>query len=112
MALTRGKVYASYVSDTTGLTFATLVDADEFAIASRGWTAAVAGTPLIPRGFKERKVNGISPTTGRRGSCRVGDVTATLWSGAVNSFTVEADDQTTDTMDVTSRSGERARIAH
>jgi len=111
MALVRGRVYKSYTTDS-GTVFQTLVDADEAAIASRGWGAAVAGGDLLPRGFRERRANGISPTTGRRGSCRVGSVAATLWTGAVTTFTVEADDQTTDTMNVTSRSGELRRLAH
>jgi hypothetical protein len=111
MALTRGMVFRSYTADNGDL-FQTLVDADEAAIAARGWAAAVVGGDLVPRAFKERRAHGVSPTTGRRGSCRVGANTADLWTGVVNTFTVEADDNTIDTMNVTSRTGEKRRLAH
>jgi hypothetical protein len=111
MALVRGMVYKSYTADD-GTVFQTLVDADEAADASRGWGAAVAGGYLIPRGFKERRANGVSASTGRRASCRVGNTTATLWTGAATTFTVEADDNTIDTMTVTGLSGEKKRKAH
>jgi len=109
MALVRGMVFKSYTADS-GTLFQTMVDADEAAIAARGWAASVAGGDLIPRGFKERRAHGISAATGRRGSCRVGSLTADLWTGVANTFTVEADDNTIDTMTVTSRSGEKRRL--
>ena len=111
MALTRGMVFAGYTADN-GDVFQTLVDADEFAIAARGWAAATAGGDLLPRAFKERRAHGISATSGRRGSCRVGSTTADLWTGVATTFTVEANDNTIDTMTVTSRSGEKRRLAH
>jgi len=111
MALVRGMVYRSYTADNGDL-FQTLVDADEAAIATRGWAAAVVGGDLIPRGFKERRAHGISATTGRRGSTRVGSTAADLWTGVASTFTVEADDNTLDTMTVTSRTGEKRRLAH
>jgi hypothetical protein len=110
MALVRGMVYAGYTADD-GTVFQTLVDADEFAIASRGWSASTPGGDLLPRGFKERRAHGVSAGTGRRGSCRVGAITATLWTGVATTFTVEADDNTIDTMTVTSLSGEKRRKA-
>lgn len=110
MALVRGMVYKSYTADS-GTVFQTLVDADEAADASRGWGAAVVGGDLLPRGFKERRAHGVSATSGRRGSCRVGSLAATLWTGAATTFTVEADDNTIDTMTVTSRTGEKRRLA-
>jgi hypothetical protein len=108
----RGMVYKSYTADDGTSVFQTLVDADEAAIAARGWGAAVAGGDLLPRGFKERRAHGISPTSGRRGSCRVGSTAADLWTGVVTTFTVEANDNTSDTMNVTSLSGEKRRRAH
>jgi len=111
VALVRGMVFRSYTADD-GTTFQTLVDADEAAIAARGWAAAVVGGDMLPRGFKERRANGISATSGRRGSCRVGATTADLWTGVATTFTVEADDNTIDTMTVTSRTGEKRRLAH
>lgn len=110
MALVRGMVYRTYTADN-GDSFQTLVDADEAAITARGWGAVVVGGDLLPRGFKERRAHGLSATTGRRGSCRVGSTTADLWTGIATTFTVEADDNTIDTMTVTSRSGERRRVA-
>ena len=111
MALVRGMVYAGYTADN-GDVFQTLVDADEDAIATRGWAAATVGGDLLPRGFKERRAHGVSASTGRRGSCRVGDTACDLWTGVATTFTVEADDNTIDTMTVTSRTGERRRVAH
>ena len=111
MALIRGMVYRSYTADDATL-FQTLVDADEAAIAARGWAAAVVGGDLLPRGFRERRAHGVSAGSGRRGSCRVGAITADLWTGVATTFTVEADDNTIDTMTVTSRTGEKRRLAH
>ena len=111
MPQVRGMVFMTYrADDDTG--FQTLVDADEAAQTERGWGPAMPGQDLLPRGFKERRVHGLSPTTGRRGSCRVGSVTAPLWTGTATSFNVEGNDNTIDTMDVTSRSGERRRLSH
>jgi len=104
-------VFMGYTSDS-GTVFQTLVDADEAAIAARGWAAVTPGGDLLPRGFKERRANGVSASSGLRGSCRVGSVAAGLWTGAATTFTVEADDNTIDTMTVTSRSGEKRRLAH
>lgn len=112
MALVRGMVYKSYTCDDGTTKFQTLVDADEAADATRGWGAVTPGGDLIPRGFKERRANGVSATSGRRGSCRVGSTTANLWTGVATTFTVEADDNTIDTMTVTSLSGEKRRKAH
>ena len=111
MALVRGMVFSGYTADN-GDVFQTLVDADEAAIAARGWAAATVGGDLIPRGFKERRAHGISATSGRRASCRVGSTTCDLWTGVATTFTVEADDNTIDTMTVTSRTGEKRRLAH
>lgn len=111
MALAQGMVYATYTCDDGVTTFQTLVDKDEFAIAARGWGAAVAGGDLIPRGFKERRAHGISATTGLRGSCRVGSTTADLWTGVATTFTIERNDNTIDTLSVTSRTGEKRRLA-
>lgn len=112
MALVRGMVFKTYTCDDGTTTFQTLVDADEAAIAARGWGAAVAGNDLLPRAFKERRAHGISATSGRRASCRVGSTAADLWTGVATTFTVEADDNTIDTMTVTSRTGEKRRLSH
>lgn len=112
MALIRGMVFKTYTCDDGTTTFQTLVDADEAADATRGWGAAVVGGDMLPRGFKERRANGFSSGSGRRGSCRVGSTAADLWTGVATTFTVEADDNTIDTMTVTSRTGEKRRLAH
>jgi hypothetical protein len=111
MALKRGLVLKGYTADD-GTVVQTRVVADEAADATRGWAAVSAGGDLLPRGFKERRAHGLSATSGRRGSCRVGSTTADLWTGTATTFTVEADDNTIDTMTVTSRSGEKRRLAH
>lgn len=107
----RGMSFRTYTADD-GTEFQTLVDSDEAAIGARGWGVALPGTDLIPRGFKERRAHGVSATTGRRASCRVGALTADLWTGVATTFTVEANDNTTDTMTVTSRTGEKRRLSH
>lgn len=111
MALIRGMVYKTYTADDGTSTFQTLVDADEAAITARGWGAVIPGGDFLPRGFKERRANGVSATTGRRGSCRVGSTAADLWTGVATTFTVEADDNTIDTLTVTSRTGEKRRLS-
>lgn len=107
----RGMSFRTYTADN-GDEFQTLVDSDEATDAARGWGVALPGTDMLPRAFKERRVHGLSATTGRRGSCRVGALTADLWTGVATAFTVEANDNTTDTMTVTSRTGERRRLSH
>lgn len=109
----RGMVYAIYVADDGTTQYARLVDADQAAQASRGWvTAGVAGLPLLPIKAKPRVVYGVSATSGRRGSAVVATTTATLWTGAATTFTVEANDGTSDTMTVTRRRGESFAQAH
>ena len=112
MALVRGMVFKGYTCDDGTTVFQTLVDADESAISARGWAAVTPGGDLLPRGFKERRANGLSATSGRRGSVRVGSTGADLWTGVATTFTVEADDNTIDTMTITSRTGEKRRLAH
>jgi hypothetical protein len=106
-------VYGTYISDA-GDHYARLIDNDQAGEASRGWVASgsAAGLPLLPIRAKPRRVYGVSATTGRRGSAVVASTTATLWTGAVTTFDVEANDQTTDTMSVTRRRGESFAIAH
>lgn len=108
----RGMVYAIYHADDATL-YARLVDADQAAEASRGWTTSgVAGLPFLPIKAKPRVVYGVSATTGRRGTAVVASLTATLWTGAATTFDVEANDGTTDTMTVTRRRGESFGQAH
>ena len=106
----RGNTWQTYTADN-GATFQTLVDADEALDVERGWAAAIAGNDLLPRGYKERRVYGVSATTGRRGSTRIGNLTCGLWTGATTTFVVEANNSTVDTLTVTSRSGEHRRLS-
>lgn len=109
----RGMRYGVYVRDDGTTQYARLVDSDEFAEASRGWSATgVTGLPLIPIKSKVRVVYGVSATTGRRGTAVVATPTADLWTGTANTFVVEANDQTSDTMTVTRRRGESFAQAH
>jgi hypothetical protein len=108
--LTRGYVWRKYVADDA-TEYATQVDADQAAVTARGWASVAAGTPALPRGSRERRVMGVSASTGRKGSARVGTTTCDLWTGTTTTFTVEANDQTTDTMTVTERRPERIRVA-
>jgi hypothetical protein len=109
----RGMRYAVYVRDDGTTKYARLVDSDQFAEAGRGWSATgVAGLPLLPIKSKARVVYGVSATTGRRGSAVVATVGADLWTGVATTFTVEANDGTSDTMTVTRRRGESFAQAH
>ena len=103
----RGMVWAIYVTDG-GLELARRVDADQALDVPRGWvTAGVSGLPTLPVGAKPRRVHGISPTTGRRGTAVIATLAAELWTGAVTTFEVEANDNTFDEMTVVRRVAER-----
>jgi hypothetical protein len=108
--LTRGYVWRKYVADDA-TEYALLVDADHATDTDRGWATVAAGTPALPRGSHPRRVLGLSPSSGRPGSAVIGDPSADLWTGVATTFTVEANDQTTDTMTVTERRAERIRVA-
>lgn len=109
----RGMRYGVYVRDDGTTQYARLVDSDEFAQGPRGWSATgVAGLPLLPIKSKPRVVYGVSATSGRRGSAVVATVAADLWTGTATTFTVEANDGTSDTMTVTRRRGESFAQAH
>lgn len=106
-------VYAIYEADDGTTQYARLVDADEVTQAARGWvTTGVAGLPLLPIRAKPRVVYGVSATTGRRGTAVVATTGADLWTGVATTFAVEANDNTSDTMTVTSRRGEFFAQAH
>jgi hypothetical protein len=109
----RGMRYGIYVADDGTTQYARLVDADEITQAARGWsTSGVAGLPLLPIRSKPRVVYGVSATSGRRGSAVVATTAADLWTGVATTFTVEANDGTSDTMTVTRRRGESFAQAH
>lgn len=111
--MARGMKYGVYVRDDGTTTYARLVDSDQFAQASRGWSATgVAGLPLLPIKSKPRVVYGVSPTTGHRGTAVVATTGADLWTGVATTFAVEANDGTSDTMTVTRRRGESFAQAH
>jgi len=107
----RGYVWRKYVDDA-GNEWALRVDADHAAIASRGWATIVAGTHPLPRECRPRRVFGYSPTTGRPGMAIVGTTTCDLWTGVATTFTVEANDQSTDTINVLHRIKERIAVPH
>jgi len=110
MARIRGRKPGTYTTD--GATaYRTSVDADRFAIAAFGWTAAAATVNPLPRNFTPRHVSGLSATTGRRGIAVVPNITATIWTGAATTFDVEADDLTIDTMTVVSKHGEKPSLS-
>jgi hypothetical protein len=98
-----------YLTDG-GTSYVTQVDRDRYAIAAFSWTTPGGPLPQLPRGLKPRHVVGISGTSGRRGTAVVPDVTATIWTGGVTTFDVEADDATIDTMTVTQRFGEHPSL--
>ena len=104
-----GFVWSVYYTDTGAEAFAVQVDADNAAELSRGWNSAgVEGAQLLPQRFSMRKVYGVSPTTGRRGSAWVATAAAPLWVGTATTFTVRTRDEAVpvDTLVVTRRRGE------
>lgn len=106
----RGRTRGKYISDG-GTSFAMSVDKDRFATVAFKWVAAPGGANQVPRGCKPRHVTGLSPTTGRRGTAVIPDITSGLWTGTVTTFDVEADDQTTDTMDIIHRIAEHPSLS-
>ncbi len=109
MPAVRGRTPGAYHTDG-GTSYRVEVDADRFLDANFGWASIAGGTPLMPRGFKPRHVTGFSATSKRRGIAMVPDITADIWTGVATTFTVEADDQTLDTMTVVSRIGEKPSL--
>jgi hypothetical protein len=111
----RGFTYAIYTADD-GNQYLRQVDLDQAGAPERGWAAWDGATPmnLWPQRAVPRKVYGVSPTTGRRGSAVVGAVTALLWTGLSSSFTLETNDPAapTDTLTVTRRRGESFPMSH
>lgn len=106
----RGFVWATYISDNPTRRFARRVDADQVLDPGRGWTmSGIADLTPFPQLSRPRMVFGTSTTSGRRGVTVVGSTTAPLWVGSSTTFSVEANDQTTDVMTVTGRQGERIR---
>lgn len=105
-------VYGLYTRDDGVTDYARLVDADQFNDTNRGWRV-VGSTivPMFPQLAKPRVAYGISEFTGRTGRTVVARMTAPLWTGAVNTFTVETNDPATpsDTITVKFRRGERFR---
>lgn len=108
--MARGFVWAVYISDDPIRRWAKLVDADQVTDASRGWTTLGVGDLVpFPQQSKPRRVYGISPTTGRKGSTVVGSTTAPLWTGTATTFIIETNDGDVDGMTVTFRRGEKIR---
>lgn len=106
----RGFRWAVYITDNPTRRYARLIDADQVEDPARGWSfTGVNDLGPFPQQSTPRKVYGTSPTSGRRGSTVVGSTTAPLWVGTASTFTVEANDNTVDTIQVTRRVGERIR---
>jgi hypothetical protein len=106
-----GKQYGTYSLDN-GQLYAMLVNNNRHADAAFGWATPAAGTPLVPRGVKLRRVYGVSATTGRRGSAVVPGTESQIWTGAATTFDMFHNDGTADTMTVTARKGELVRLSH
>jgi hypothetical protein len=108
--MARGKQYGTYSLDN-GTLFAMEVDDNRFADAAFGWTTPTAGTTLIPRGVKVRKVHGVSVTTGRSGSAVVPGTLSDVWTGVASTFDGYGNDGSLDTYSITSRVGETVRVS-
>ena len=106
----RGFTWAVYISDNPIRRWARLVDSDQVVHSERGWTTTgIEDLAPFPQQSSPRTVHGTSAQSGLRGSAVVGSTTAPLWTGSVNTFVVEANDGSADTMTVTRRRGERIR---
>lgn len=106
----RGRQRGAYVTDG-GTSYSMQVDSDRFLTAAFGWTAATAAMNALPRGCKPRHVTGVSATTGYSGTAVVPDVASDMWTGVATTFSVEADDQSLDTMTIIHRIGERPSLS-
>lgn len=105
-APTRGRQHGAYVNDR-GVSYDMLTTDHAFNQGSAGWALSDAGSTRSPRRFKPRRVYGLSPTSGRRGSAIVATLTADLWTGTAATFDVLGDDGVSDTMNVIGQSGEK-----
>jgi hypothetical protein len=105
----RGRRPGVYLSDG-GTSYKQQVDRDRFAIAAFGWTSPAGVLPQLPRGFKPRRVSGLSTTSGRRGTAVVPTVASDVWTGTATTFDVEADDATIDTITIDQRFGEHPSL--
>lgn len=104
--MARGFVWALYVTDE-GVGYGLKVDADSFGQASRGWSNAIGlGVQPLPRGWRARRVYGLEPD-GSRHWTRVGTVECDLWTGVVNTFSVETNEGSSVTCTVNERRAER-----
>ncbi len=109
MARVRGRQPGVYTTDgATDYRFS--VDKDRFLVADFGWSSAGAGLNQLPRGCRPRHVTGLSATSGRRAIAVVPQITADIWTGAVSTFVVEADDGTLDTMTVVAKIAEHPSL--
>lgn len=81
----RGFVWAAYVDDN-GALWATQVDADYANDPDRGWfTDGVDALPVLPRGWRARRVFGLD-AEGRRLFAVAAHVGAAIWAGTATAF--------------------------
>jgi hypothetical protein len=108
--MARGFRWAVYVDDI-GSGWALKVDGDQVLDPARGWaTDGVEGFAVLARGWLPRRVVGLDDE-GRTQHTRVGSTDADLWTGAVGTFSFEANDGTTRVATVIAREGERRAFA-
>jgi len=90
--MSRGYKWGYYLSDD-GNTYAWRVDADYFGFPERGWTGpAASGTIVYPRFWSPRRAVG-HDSSGKRQVAIVAAVTADLWTGVADSFTINGTDE-------------------
>ena len=104
--MARGRTKANYVSDILALTFQQEVPNNLFAqSAVLGWAAASGGITKVPKGLRPRHAIG-KDSSGRTVRAVIGDVTSTLWTRAVTSWTFIDNFGATDTANLTGLVGE------
>lgn len=108
--MARGFLSGNYTTDAGTVAFVR-VEADRFADATFGWTAAPAGSPHTGYGtMKPRHLVGVEASTGRSARAIVPDVASDVWTGAATDFVAKDDDGVAHTYVITSRVGELVHL--
>lgn len=102
----RGYTWGDY-RDDDGNEWALAVDSDYITDPDRGWTlAGDTGLVPLPRQWRPRRVIGIDSRGGKQQAV-VGSVEASLWTGAVTTFTFKPNSGETETATVVEYRGEK-----
>ena len=107
--MTAGRTKGLYVTDghtNEPAGFTVRVPNNLYAEASLGWAPYTPGNTTMPKNFHPRHVEGVN-STGERVRTICATVAATLWTGAVSSWTYLDNSGTSKTATVTGYVGEK-----